>query len=90
MSQTKTITFSELILLSGNAVHDAQFEVRYTMVNNGIGPYEFWGANLTDIDMQPEIDEIIYLGNEHSEEINGMLKTNFDDMCELVLEKLYW
>lgn len=47
----------EYTLANGKTV-TAKFEATYSVVDNGIGPYEYWGARGVDKQLDTECDEV--------------------------------
>lgn len=66
----QSIILSELILPSGRAVHDAQFEVECTTVDFG---YDTPMGRFDNTQMV--VEGIIYLGDELSDEVNVYMKS---------------
>jgi hypothetical protein len=76
-----THTFEEVDLFG----HDAHIEVKYEteIVDNGIGVYEFWGTNYTDIRLEHETQAttVVFVWWENDE---GTYWASGDDMTEEV------
>lgn len=71
---------------------DFEVDVTYSMENDGIGAYEYWGAKCYDrgtdyVDVYsivPVFDNNV----EHKQEIEDYIRDNFDRLCEELAEKL--
>ena len=61
------------------------------MVDNGIGPYEYWGSKCVDIQIGPEVQEISWDKTKYSEEQNKIIDKyiddNFDDLAQKMEEE---
>lgn len=79
----QSIIISELILPSGNAVHDAQFEVECTTVDFGydtpMGRFD---------NTQIVVEGIKYIGDELMDEVNSYLKNK--EFLNIVSDMLMW
>lgn len=61
---------TEYTLANGETV-TLIYEAQYTLVDNGIGAYEYWGARCVDVDINAECEDadIISVDNEAGEDI---------------------
>lgn len=84
-----TFIIHELILPSGNYVHDAEFETEGIISDEGIGHYEFWGKTGTDVQIIYQADEIAYTGETHKEEVEQYIKDNWAELDRIADNHAY-
>ena len=90
--------FEEVDYNGGCYTVKANVEYDGAMVDNGIGPYEFWGAKCTEVRIESEIDKIDYDGIELVDDNAAIIELNDDEKkkvkeaCEAHFKKWpdYW
>lgn len=60
----------------GEPPDTAVVDVEYIVTDMGIGPYEYWGARGTHVDMQPEILEVWINGEPNQGELPPELEAS--------------
>jgi hypothetical protein len=92
MIQLKEISFTmpTITLPDGTTINCAKFKADVGMVDYGIGSYEYWGEQCSQQDLQPEVFEFHYLGDDYTDEIYEWIDNNFDEIQDVALEKFNW
>jgi hypothetical protein len=60
------------------------------VVDNGIGPYEYWGQKCVDHCYEPEVQEITWENDKCTEEENVIIQKyvddNYDSLCNDLIQ----
>jgi hypothetical protein len=81
MNKKTTIKFSfiidELVLPSGNFLHDVKIETEGAFIDEGIGEFEFWGKIERDVRIVFEAEYFTYAGKILVQEVQDFVENNW-------------